>query len=99
MQMTIEVYGVDLVVDFDGTEFVPAKISGPPEDCYPAEGGEADINAVYLDGTEVTQLLAEHVFLKIGEKLTEYLCSGASREDNEADAAEAREACREYEYD
>ena len=32
-------------VEADGYEpFVPAKVSGPPEQCYPAEGGCAEVN-------------------------------------------------------
>ena len=83
MRITVEVLGVDLEIEYDGTPFVPARIYGPPEDCYPAEGGEATINAVYLDGTEVTELLSDWVLNKINEQLVEYLCSSSAEEDFE----------------
>lgn len=30
-------------VEVEYTDLVPAQISGPPENCYPAEGGDVDI--------------------------------------------------------
>jgi hypothetical protein len=31
--------------------YVPAKISGPPEDCYPEEPAEFEFDIINLDGT------------------------------------------------
>jgi hypothetical protein len=33
-------------VEYSGTPYIPAYISGPPEDCYPEEGGEIEIESV-----------------------------------------------------
>ena len=38
-----------LCVEFDFTPGTPGRITGPPEDCYPPEGAEIDITAVYLE--------------------------------------------------
>lgn len=83
MRMTVEILNVDLEIEYDGTPFVPARIYGHPDDAMPAEGGEATINAVYLDGTEVTELLSDWVLSKINEQLVEYLCSSSAEEDFE----------------
>ena len=83
MRITVEVLGVDLEIEFDGTPFIPARIYGHPDDAMPAEGGEATINAVYLDGTEVTELLSDWVLNKINEQLVEYLCASSAEEDFE----------------
>lgn len=83
MRMTVEVLGALLEVEFDGTPFVPARIYGHPDDAMPAEGGEADILAVFLDGTDVTELLSDWVLNRINEQLVEHLCSSSSEEDFE----------------
>lgn len=55
-QHTIEFYierddeELELEVTADVEPFVPGKLTGPPEDCYPDEGGTADITDIKLDG-------------------------------------------------
>lgn len=39
-----------LEVDYDITPFFPAKTSGPPELCYPAEGGEVERVEAWHEG-------------------------------------------------
>lgn len=67
-QVTIEIGGQELRVDIDYTPLVPAKTDGPPENCYPEEGGEIEIELVYLFAglcektprfIDITDLLAE----------------------------------------
>jgi hypothetical protein len=38
-----------VTIDYTITPLIPARLSGPPEDCYPAEGGEVDILKVVRD--------------------------------------------------
>lgn len=80
MLRTVEVLNVDLVVDFDGEPFTPAKLGGHPDDAMPCEGGEATINSVHLEGTDVTELLSEWVINNIYEQLVEFLCSAEAEE-------------------
>ncbi len=41
---------IEIAVFGDYEPFVPARVSGPPEDCYPSEGGYAqDVYAVFDD--------------------------------------------------
>lgn len=77
----VDVWSIPFEVDFDGTPFRPARTGGPPEKCYPAEGGEAEINSVSLAGNDLTELLSEAVMLKIQEDLTEYLCTFEAEEE------------------
>jgi hypothetical protein len=59
MELTYEcsIQGLDaqLVVAFDYELEVAAKISGPVEQCHPAEGGVATLNAVYLSSDSEAQ--------------------------------------------
>lgn len=42
---------IAVVVEWEYETYVPAYISGPPEDCYPAEGDVLSVGSVYtLDG-------------------------------------------------
>jgi len=33
----------EISIEYTQTPFIPARTYGPPEDCYPAEGGEVEI--------------------------------------------------------
>ena len=48
------ILGDNLILDVEvyETAFVPARTYGPPEDCYPAEGGEVEIQGVTVNGEE-----------------------------------------------
>lgn len=64
---------VELTVNFWATKPVPARIYGPPEDCYPAEGGEVELDTIYLGEWEVSSLLAPAVIAHIQTTLEESL--------------------------
>lgn len=50
---------LEVVIRYDIEPYVPAKISGPPEDCYPAEGGWVTDLFAFKPGTdEVVELTA-----------------------------------------
>ena len=36
---------IKVAMDFTVTEYIPAKVTGLPEDCYPEEGGELDVKS------------------------------------------------------
>lgn len=39
---------MELLVEGNATPFKPGRAWGPPEDCYPDEGGEVEIENVWL---------------------------------------------------
>jgi hypothetical protein len=44
-EYVLEVYQIEGSV----SRYIPARVSGPPENCYPAEGGEVEIEEAWLD--------------------------------------------------
>ncbi len=52
----------ELSVTADVSPIIPAKLYGDPEDCYPAEGGEVEIEECVLVGQESRDNPAEIEF-------------------------------------
>lgn len=64
--MTIKTFiEIEVEVEFDATPYIPAQVSGPPECCYPEEGGEVELNAVNLLSSTCAPLdLINHITSK-----------------------------------
>lgn len=73
MEITIKAYGVEFDVEFTAEPYIPAKISGPPENCYPAEGGEIDIESISINGQDLMGVLDACVIENIAEQLEQYI--------------------------
>ena len=54
---TLPLTDVVVTIVFDYTPYDSGRISGPPEDCYPPEGGEAEINEIYINRNEISHML------------------------------------------
>jgi len=48
---------IETVCSFDYTPYDSGRTSGPPEQCYPPEGGDAELNSVTINGEEIIELL------------------------------------------
>lgn len=93
-EKTFEVNGVEFDVEFSATPYVSAKISGPPENCYEAEGGEVEIESICIGDWEVSDIISAQVLDKLQQ-----LCEEAAPEliQDEADCAKADAAEAHYE--
>jgi len=93
----------ELELDIDGnvTSYDPGRLSGPPEDCYPPEGGEAEIESVTLDGKRWDGTLTKEELDAVEEQLREAAQDAydAAMEDAAEAAAEARAEARYDDYD
>jgi len=68
---------VEVVVTFTATPYVPAQVSGPPENCYPAEGGEIEIEEVVReDSGDLVVLSASEE-----QRLIDYLMESLDDDD------------------
>ena len=59
--------GQDVVVGFEYTRAVPARLSGSPEDCTEGEPETLDMSEVRLAGIDITQMLKSTVLDDIEE--------------------------------
>lgn len=94
IDLPLEDAHLTLRVEGTATPYDPGRTSGPPEDCYPPEGGEVEIDTVWLvrEGTELEispllLLLGDAAFARLQE-LTE-----AALANREPDCAE------DYDFD
>lgn len=97
---TFYVGDVEFEVEFNSSPYVPAKISGPPEHCYPAEGGDVEIESIFIGEFEVSDVISEATRDKL-QDLAEEAAPELEAEalaSAEEYAAEAR-AERERDYD
>ena len=72
-EKTIVIDDAEFEVTFSATCPVPAQISGPPESCYPAEGGDIDIEEVKLANVDIMKLLSAECISRIEDKISDML--------------------------
>ena len=94
---TFYIGDVEFEVEFSSTPYVPARISGPPENCYPAEGGEVEIESICIGEFEVSDIISDSVRQLLQTKCEEAApeCEKEERDSALADMAEARYYDRE----
>jgi hypothetical protein len=94
----VTLYDVDFHVDFDYEPYTPAQTSGPPEKCYPAEGGEVTINSILIDEWEVQHILAQHVLDSIKQDIEISIpdLQQSEKEEAEMEAYEAKQFEKRY---
>ena len=85
---TFDVCGFEFEVEFEATPYSAARISGPPEYCYPAEGGDVDIISIALGDWEVTDILSEDILEKIQAAVEAYVCSDEPMREAAADLSD-----------
>ena len=95
MKITFSLYGLTFVAEADYERLVPARISGPPENCYPAEGGYAEITALKCNGYDAMFLLESDLADALND--TAYEACVEQVERDQESAQEDRAAERAYE--
>ena len=92
MNISFSFIGLTFVAEIDFEPLVPARISGPPEDCYPAEGGYATICTLKCDASDASFLLESDLEDALNDAA--YAACVAQLESDREDAAESRAAAR-----
>ena len=57
MHITFKCFGLEFAAECDYEPYVPAQLYGPPERCYPEEGGYAGITSLTVDGKDAMFML------------------------------------------
>jgi len=77
---------LEFVVDATVEPYVPARLSGPPDNCSPAEGGEVEILSIKLGGHVVSErCFIENFGMKAFEEMVEEMASEAGTYSNGPD--------------
>ena len=94
---TFYIGDVEFEVEFSSTPYVPARISGPPENCYPDEGGEVEIESICIGEFEVSDIISDSVRQLLQTECEEAAleCEQEERDSALDDRAEARYYDRE----
>lgn len=73
--MTFKTYiEIAVEVEFDATPYDPGVCSGPPEACYPPEGGEVEITQITYNDKPIA--LSEADEKKIQEEIEQKVAEG-----------------------
>lgn len=92
MNITFTCFGLAFAAECDYEPHVPAQLYGPPERCYPAEGGTAEITALTVDGKDALFLMAGDLADDLNAAA--YEACVADMESQREDAQEARAQAR-----
>jgi len=92
MNISFAFIGLDFTAEVDFEPLVPARISGPPEDCYPAEGGYATVCTLKCGHHDATFLTESNLADELN--VAAYAACVAQLESDREDAAESRAAAR-----
>ena len=93
MQITFVHIGLTFTAECDYQPYVRGYIAGPPEDCYPDEGGAATITALSCNWKDASFLLGSDICEALDEAAYK-ACVEQSASDRD-DAAESRAAARD----
>ena len=92
LTVTFTHIGLKFSAEVDFTPETPAQLYGPPENCYPAEGGEADITTLTVDGYEAMFLLNSELAEELYRIAYDACCD--QMQSMAEDAAESRAQAR-----
>ena len=83
--MTCKTYiEIEVEVEFEATDYDPGVCSGPPENCYPPEGGDVEITSVTYNGNLIT--LSEVDANKVQEEIEQKVSEGEFHSEPDYDA-------------
>jgi len=61
MKISFKAIGLSFEAEVTYTPITPGKFTGPPEDCYPDEGGDVEFETLECEGNDALFLLDSRV--------------------------------------
>lgn len=77
---------IEIEVEFSATPYDPGVCSGPPENCYPPEGGEVEIESVTYQDKPIE--LSEADMEKLQKEIEQKVADGEFDHEPDYDAAD-----------
>lgn len=96
---TFYISDVEFEVEFEASRYKPAKTYGPPENCYPAEGGEVEIETVTVGGFEIKDFLSESTMKQLQSMAEEAAPELFQDQDDQAGEDEAESSAFDRDMD
>lgn len=97
-EVELDGVNVEVTVVYGYTPGTPGRVTGPPENCYPPEGPEADFHSIYVTDdptkTDIQSRLSEAVLDDLSQRAAEE-GDEAARDAYEAAMEDAAEYRRE----
>lgn len=89
----------ELLIEYTRTPYDPGRLSGPPEDCYPPEGGDVEIINVYAIGAGGTRSVYAATDAQLDEWATEIEQSPSEEDGPDPDELYDRMRDERMEFD
>ena len=96
--MTTKTYiEIEIEVEFDATPYDPGVTTGPPERCYPPEGGEVEITSITYNGKPLE--LSDADEKKVQEEIEQEVADGDFNSEPDYDPPDREPGISSFPFD
>lgn len=85
MNITFKAIGLTFNAEVEHCPVIPGRYSGPPEDCYPDEGGETEVLTITCNGIDASFLRDSEIWEDIESAAAEAAEAASSSDDDDID--------------
>jgi predicted secreted Zn-dependent protease len=74
---------IEIVVEYDYHKGSPGRLSGPPENCYPAEPAYVEIISVMHNGVDIERYLHDDTMIDIEQAIEDHVTGQAAADEQD----------------